>query len=745
MTHRIRLSGLLPFVLGVTMSSPTVEGQASSWKHPDGSTHWYEAVVVAAGIDWSSANAAAAIKGGYLATMTSAAENTFVFGLINQAQFWSKTGLIWNGPWVGGVQPSGSSEPSGGWKWGELEAFTYKHWASGKPDNAGKADRIHFGGTTTTQVPAWSDGPSGVKRVAYVIEYSGSTSPRTLGLLRRDKGSFDGYTLVTPRLSLRTFLLDGRGRRVNEWTSAYEPGLPAMFLPDGHLLRTGRVQPTSFPTAGYGGIVEKFDWAGKRVWSYSHTSTTFCAHHDIEPMPNGNILIVAWELKSRAECIQAGRNPNLLSGGVLWPDKIIEVKPSGTGGTIVWEWHAWDHLTQDYDKTKSNFGKVDQHPELIDINFILPGRSGPDWMHANSIAYNAKLDQIVLGVPTFSEIWILDHSTTTALAAGHAGGRSGKGGDLLYRWGNPQAYRAGTAANRKLFFQHDAHWIDAARPGGGNILIFNNGRGRTPTQYSSVEEIVPPTPDAKGNYARTGSTWGPAGSKWTYTGSPPSSFVAPFMSSAQRQPNGNTLICAGPFGRFFEVTSTGAMVWEYITPTGNRSIGAQGDVPTNNSVFRVLRYAPDYPAFKNRNLTPGEPYEIYDSILRADGSPVSRRAGVGTTVALSLQSAAAAVSGTRPYYQIGTSASKGLIPIDHRFARMGIDALLFLSLSNSNPTVFQNYFGRLDAKGRGGAAIIIPNRPVLVGLDLQTTFLVTDLAAPSTIGMISNTVEVRIR
>lgn len=124
---------------------------------------------------------------------------------------------------------------------------------------------------------------------------------------------------------------------------------------------------------------------------------------------------------------------------------------------------------------------------------------------------------------------------------------------------------------------------------------------------------------------------------------------------------------------------------------------------------------------------------------------MSRRARIGTAVALSMRSTAAAASMSKPNYQVGRSASKELIPIDHRFVRIGIDPLLLISLSNANPTVFQNYFGRLDVEGRGSAALIIPNVPVLVGLDLQTIFLVTDLAAPSTVGMISNTVEVRIR
>ena len=95
-------------------------------------------------------------------------------------------------------------------------------------------------------------------------------------------------------------------------------------------------------------------------------------------------------------------------------------------------------------------------------------------MHTNSVAYNEEFDQIILSNRGTSEIWIIDHSTTTEVAATHEGGNSEKGGDLLYRWGNPIAYRAGTENDQMLFGQHDAHWIASGLQGEGNILIFNN-------------------------------------------------------------------------------------------------------------------------------------------------------------------------------------------------------------------------------------------------------------------------------
>ena len=83
---------------------------------------------------------------------------------------------------------------------------------------------------------------------------------------------------------------------------------------------------------------------------------------------------------------------------------------------------------------------------------------GTPGTHANGIDYNADLDQIVLSFREVSEFWVIDHNTTTEEAAGPAG-------DLLYRWGNPEAYDRGKPADRQLFFQHDAKWVPDGTPG----------------------------------------------------------------------------------------------------------------------------------------------------------------------------------------------------------------------------------------------------------------------------------------
>lgn len=454
---------------------------------------------------------------------------------------------------------------------------------------------------------------------------------QTVGLFVNDQTSFNGYTLFAPMLFNKTYLIDNDGLLINSWESASPPALSAYLLENGHLLRT--LNPggnATFGAGGAGGRVEEYDWDGNLVWEFKYSSTQYRQHHDIEPMPNGNILLLAWEFKTGEEAIAAGRNPDLLDENSLWPEHIIEVVRNPANlDTIVWEWHVWDHLIQDFDSTRANYGVVADHPERIDLNYN-DGFHGADWLHGNAVDYNEALDQIIICVRRFSEFWIIDHSTTTEDAAGHSGGKRGKGGDILYRWGNPEAYRAGTAADRQLFKMHDAQWIGTGLPGAGNVLVFNNGQDRPGGDASSVDEITPPL-DSTGTYIVTpGSAFGPEEPTWTYMAEIPGAFYSQIISGAQRLPNGNTLICDGVPGTFFEVTRDGTIVWEYVNPVTNTGPLHQGEeVPTfrggtryNNMTFRADRYAPDYPAFAGKDLTPGAPIELPPVTAVAENGPV---------------------------------------------------------------------------------------------------------------------------
>jgi len=237
-----------------------------------------------------------------------------------------------------------------------------------------------------------------------------------------------------------------------------------------------------------------------------------------------------------------------------------------------------------------------------------------DWIHANAIEYNEDFDQIVISSKPLNEIWIIDHSTTTAESAGHTGGNHGMGGDLLYRWGNPEAYRAGTIDDRQLFGQHDAQWIKPGLIGEGNIIVYNNGVDRPVTEYSTADEFTT-TVDSNGFYPQpdSGVAHGPAGVIWNYTADPPTSMFSGPISGVQRLPGGNTLICCGQPGWFVEVTPLGDIVWKYQNPVngGGPLTQGDGDAMGTENTFRCIRFAADYPAFDDRDLTPGAPIEIY--------------------------------------------------------------------------------------------------------------------------------------
>ncbi|MCX6161978.1 MAG: aryl-sulfate sulfotransferase [Ignavibacteriae bacterium] len=461
---------------------------------------------------------------------------------------------------------------------------------------------------------------------------------QTVGLFINDTAlTYKGYTLMAPKLYTATYLINNEGRLIHKWSnSQYPPGQSVYLLPNGNLLRSCMIPGYINAGGGEGGRIEEYTWGDTLVWQFEYATQNYQSHHDIRRLPNGNILLLAVEKKTLSQLSAAGFDPSkyqpeISTRGYMLPDYVIEVQPAyPSGGNIVWEWHVWDHLVQDYDSTKSNYGVVANHAELIDADG--DGRQLPCfWNHMNSIAYNAKFDQIILSVRGNSEVWVIDHSTTTTQAAGHTGGRYGKGGDLLYRWGNPVCYKMGNASNQKLFEQHDAEWIDSTYPGTGNITAFNNGVNRN---YSTIDEFTPPV-DSLGFYFRAaGTAFGPASLAWTYSATPPASMYSWAISGAQRLPNGNTLICDGIHGNFLEVTYSKQLIWKYINPVINTGPLYQGDSipqdPTHpgeymNMVFRVQRYSPTYPGLVGRDLTPGNFIELYHSGIGGEfnNSPAS--------------------------------------------------------------------------------------------------------------------------
>ena len=460
------------------------------------------------------------------------------------------------------------------------------------------------------------------------VEQSERSMPRpavtpTVGLILNEPEAFEGYTLFS---KLRRnyhrvvrgggdtiYLIDNWGREVHRW----ELQVRTQFA---KLLENGNLLTLAYTDQGL--YVREVDRNGDILSDCIQGRP----HHDFLKMPNGNVLLLSKQHKTPEEVIAAGANPEFIGPRGLMAPHIVEARITGLASCeIVWEWSAWDHLIQDFDPSKANYGAVAEHPELIDLNFHLSevhgSRDPSDWIHSNGIDYNPELDQVMLSPSNFSEMWIIDHSTTRAEAAGSRGGNSGKGGDLLYRWGNPRAYRAGTLDDQQLFRPHNPQWIPPGRPGAGNILIFNNGIRESPRDYSSVDEIVPPVDGA--NYRLDpGVAYAPAEPVWTYAD--PTTFFARYISGTQRLPNGNTLICDGVHGTLFEVTPAGKTVWKYVNPMTISGPLRQGEpVPTvqlrsgveapANQVYRAYRYAPDYPGLQGLDLTPGGPIELYDT------------------------------------------------------------------------------------------------------------------------------------
>jgi hypothetical protein len=384
----------------------------------------------------------------------------------------------------------------------------------------------------------------------------------------------NGQILFAPFYTTKTYLIDRNGTVNHTWQSAYEPDAEAYWLGNGTILR---------PIISGGGGVQKILWDSTVAWEYHYNVAGCTCHHDIKYLPNGNVLLIVWETKTKNQAIQAGRNPNTIQGNTFTPDKIIEVEPTGpSSGEVVWEWYVWDHLIQDYDASKDNYGVVEDHPELVDINFgeAFVG----DWLHTNAIDYNETFDQILIDIHNFDEVWVIDHSTTTEEAAGHTGGHYGHGGDLLYRWGNPEAYGRGTNNDQKLFFQHGATWIPSGYPGAGHILIFDNGNNRPGGASSTVDEFAPPI-DANGNYyLAPGEAYGPDDYTWRWVPSPP--FYSVVFGSALRLKDGNTLVCGGANGKFYEVTPDNTVIWQWTNPYPTQ---------TQNHVFKIEYLPPEEP------------------------------------------------------------------------------------------------------------------------------------------------------
>ena len=388
---------------------------------------------------------------------------------------------------------------------------------------------------------------------------------------------FEGYTIFTPQVGnpnsgSETLLLNNDQETVHSWSHNRGPAsMPYLIqgdepgLENTILVYPYRVPNPTMDSGGVGGGVQFVDWNSNVLWDFVLSNEQYQHHHDVAPMPNGNILMVAWEAFTSNEAYDMGREPGSIDNPLnqMWSTAILEIEPYTNN--VVWEWHMWDHLVQELGPGYgATYGNIEDHPELMNINEgnvgsgSGPGSSNADWIHINAIDYNESLDQIAISSRFMSEIYIIDHSTTTEEAASHEGGNCGKGGDFLYRWGNPQIYNRGNNSTQILDDQHSVNWIPEGYPGEGNLIVFNN---RHQGNQSAGVEFTPPLTE-DGNYIILGTQpFGPEEPTWVYHPGP--GWHTNVQGGAFRLPNGNTLLTVCDDADIYEVTYEGEVVWDY--------------------------------------------------------------------------------------------------------------------------------------------------------------------------------------
>lgn len=432
----------------------------------------------------------------------------------------------------------------------------------------------------------------------------------TIGVTTIDNEQVDdGYYLVYPVSQSDVFLLNKCGEIVHRWEGepGSFPGVNAYIDQDGNLYK-GNIfsgPDGSFGAGGAGGQVGIYDWDNNFIYERFISDNKFRQHHDIEILPNGNFLCIVWEKYLEDEIRAKGFDRMDLGITELLCDAVYEIDP--ILDSVVWKWQSWNHLIQDHDPTLPNYSEISQSPGKININYHEYNLGVSDWMHFNSLDYNEELDQIMISCRNFNEIWIIDHSVSTTEAASNTGGVLDQGGQLLYRWGNPAAYNKGTTEDRKLFAQHDAHWVnDFVEPDNfhfGEIACFNN---LLPGNFSAGQIFKIEWSQDDG-YAKDGEArFLPKDISTSYSHPIPALNNSQRASSIQILNNGNILMCASFQGRSFEIDSEGNLVWEYITPMSSGNPVEQGTSTSGlqNFTFQIKKYPADYPAFQNRDLTP---------------------------------------------------------------------------------------------------------------------------------------------
>ena len=411
----------------------------------------------------------------------------------------------------------------------------------------------------------------------------------------------DGLVLISDFSTESVVLVDIENNIVNSWEVNDYNLLRSYLTPDSILVTISKLN--NLP------VLQKYDWDGLLLWTFIFEEGECLIHHEQVILPNGNILAICKETIIAEE--------NIYFNEDIVIDKIIEIEPlDNDQANIIWEWHFYDHLIQDYDPNMLNYGIISENPQLFNINAY---NSLGDFTHLNCVDFNSELNQIIFSSRSLNEIFIIDHSTTTEEAKSHIGGIYGKGGDFLYRWGNPINYNRGDFGDQKLHAPHAVNWINSDYPGGGNILLFDN---EYDVSISAIIEFQPPIL-SNGLYSLDANEpFEPNEYTWINHSS---NYYSLSHSGAFRMPNGNTLITI--FGvpplyeiNIIEIDENGVLQWEYLGSfitfraskypyTYFNSMVQIGDI-NEDGLLNIL----DIVILVNCALQIGYDYECYDEL-----------------------------------------------------------------------------------------------------------------------------------
>ncbi len=414
-----------------------------------------------------------------------------------------------------------------------------------------------------------------IKCLTFILFYSGLTFAQK-GIQLNTKDALSGYVLLENAIG--TYLIDNCGYIINQWNVSNTDN-HVKLLADGSIIYMKD------------NAVWHRDWDDDIISITNYDIRNIILDYEVIILPNGNYLCLGREVLERSEFVDLGYD--VTQGFPRWMDVVVEIDPNLN--SIVWMWNIKDHIIQERDSILTNYASVKANPHKLDMDAIQTF----DWTSSetfmiNGMDYNPDLDLIALSVRKMGEVILIDHSTSMEESRSGSGGNYNKGGDILFRWGNPENYGRGNVRSRYLYFQHNPNWIKHGEHK-GKIMIFNNklNSGDWPP-YSSVE-IIDPMIDSQNQFVLSSD------SMFMTTEEPIRinritqgvDFSSDYTSGAKVMPNGNIYVTVGQTNRLFEITTDGEMVWDY-------------GIENSYYIFRSEKYPEGYLTIPSAQLEPSE-------------------------------------------------------------------------------------------------------------------------------------------